>query len=179
MIRIPKDAFGEGDSGLDGAWLRKSEAIKEPQKRTVAKVREETRKRIVPAAGDYLGTYALITIAGVLWGANKGCEYIDNRITKSTITSACKLDPSLGATHEYKTNRPDGAHFPHAILKSASVKEPPFIVFGDFQEPIHVFQDTNGNEIVDGKEEPQTFATPEQAKEFLTEQVRKINAQTD
>ncbi len=179
MIRIPKDAFGEGGSGLDGAWLPKREAVEKPKKERVSKILTKTRERVFTPSGDYTGTLAIITIAGVLWGVSKGCEYMDNKITENTITSACKLDPSLGTTHEYKTTRPDGEKFPHAILKSASVKEPPFIVFGDFQAPIHVFQDNNGNEIVDGQEAPQTFATPEQAKEFLTEQVRKINAQND
>lgn len=179
VSRIPNDAFGEGSSGLDGAWLPKTETAKEPQKRKVSEIREKTRKRIFPPAEDYLGTYAIITIAGVLWGVSKGCEYVDNKITENTITSACTLDPVLGTTHEYKTKRPDGENFPHAILKSAAAKEPPFIVFGDLQKPMHVFQDINSNEIVDGKEELQTFSTPEQAKQFLTEQVRKINAQNN
>ncbi len=176
VSRFSENDFGnDGASSLDGAWPHREETQTESTEKKVSGLQEETKCNLakIPSC-DFL--IPVVIAGGLLWGVPKVIDLSSKANTKYALTSACELDPSLGTTHEYKTKRPDGTEFPHAIVNT-SKKSLPHVVFGDFRKPIYVFQDSNGNEIVDGKEELQTFATPEEARGFLTKEVKRINSE--
>ncbi len=181
---IPPNAFGEGGSGLDGAHMPKLN-VRRPENESAAHIRNIQKVVKSNFVGDILkigcgGGCATVLVMGTIVGGIATLSHFEStEKTSETLMGACQLNSALGTTTSYKTGRPNGTYFPHAILKTASDTTDPFIVFGDYQKPIHVFQDKNSNEILDGQETLHTFDSPKQAREFLTEQVLQINRSTN